>query len=189
MESILRSHLGAEWDVRTLADYDDFAEPEEVGATYVENAKIKAEASARATGEMCIADDAGLEIAALGGAPGVHSKRFEGEWLSFPDKIRIILQRMQSKHGAERAARFRCAIAIASPRGETKVFESTKGGFIAEAASGAGGFGYDSIFFLPELGKTFAELPADEKNRISHRGIVLADAAEWLRHHYLPKQS
>ena len=177
MITILRALLGDKWETQTLTDYPDFDEPEESGETYAQNAVIKAEAGARATGQLCIADDAGLEIDALDGLPGVHSKRFEGELLPFPEKMRIILDRMSGK---PRSARFRCAVAIASPSVKTELFESKKEGVIAESPVGTGGFGYDSLFYLPELGKTFAELQPEEKNRISHRGIVLAKAAHWL---------
>lgn len=178
MITILRGLLGDRWEIKTLADFPDFEEPEESGETYAQNAVIKAEAAVKATGQLCIADDAGLEIDALGGLPGVHSKRFEGETLPFPEKIRIILDRV---NGKPRSARFRCAVAIASPNSKSELFESTKEGVISESPVGTGGFGYDAIFYLPELGKTFAELQPEQKNRISHRGIVLRKAVAWLR--------
>ncbi|MGI8923107.1 MAG: non-canonical purine NTP pyrophosphatase [Fimbriimonadales bacterium] len=180
MVRILADLLGEFWEVRTLADYPEFPEPEETGDSYAENAKIKAEAAAGATKELCIADDAGLEIDALGGTPGLHSKRFGGEDLPFPDKIRIILERLDGK---ARDARFRCAVAISEPGGPTMVFESVKGGSIAQKPAGERGFGYDSIFFLPEQDCTFAQMKPDQKNAISHRGIALTEAAHWLRNH------
>ncbi|MBA3725145.1 MAG: RdgB/HAM1 family non-canonical purine NTP pyrophosphatase [Armatimonadetes bacterium] len=180
MVKILSELLGESWEVRSLADYPDYPEPEETGDSYAANAKIKAEAAAGATNERCIADDAGLEIDALGGAPGLHSKRFGGEDLPFPDKIRIILERLDGK---ERDARFRCAVAISEPEGPTMVFESVKEGSIAQKPAGERGFGYDSIFHLPELNCTFAQIEPDHKNAVSHRGIVLAEAAQWLRNH------
>lgn len=164
----------------TLADYPGAPDPEETGATYAENARIKAESAARFTGEWCIADDAGLEIDALGGEPGLYSKRFAGEDTPFPEKMRIILDRMIGMCSEQRAARFRCCVAVAIPNVEATIFEATCEGRIAEEPSGAGGFGYDPIFFLPSLRCTMADLTAEQKHAISHRGKVLAQVADWL---------
>lgn len=157
-------------ELRTLVDYPGAPEPEETGTTYAENAAIKADSAAAFTGEWCLADDAGLEVDALGGAPGLYSKRFGGEALPFPEKIALILSGMSD--GA-RGARFRCCVALAHPGEETRVLEATCEGRIAESPSGNGGFGYDPIFFLPELGRTMADLTAAEKHAVSHRGKVL----------------
>ncbi len=157
-------------ELRTLADYDGAPEPEETGTTYAQNAAIKADAAATLTGEWCLADDAGLEIDALDCAPGLYSKRFGGEDLPFPEKIAMILSRMGDK---PRGARFRCCVALAHPGSETRVLEATCEGRIADGPSGNGGFGYDPIFFLPELGRTMADLTAEEKHAVSHRGKVL----------------
>jgi XTP/dITP diphosphohydrolase len=171
-------------EFQTLADYEGAPDPEESGTTYAENASIKAASAARFTGEWCIADDAGLEIDALGGEPGLYSKRFAGEDTPFPEKMRIILDRMAGMCAEQRAARFRCCVAVAQQvSGETpalQVFEATCEGRIAEEPSGNGGFGYDPIFFLPELGCTMADLTAEQKHAISHRGKVLSAVAEWL---------
>ena len=167
--------LGARFpdlELRTLADYDGAPEPEETGTTYAENATIKAESAAAFTGEWCLADDAGLEIDALDGAPGLYSKRFGGEGLPFPEKIAMILDRMGDR---PRDARFRCCVALARTGVGTRVIESILEGCIADAPSGGGGFGYDPVFFLPELGRTLADLTAEEKHRISHRGKVLRE--------------
>lgn len=177
MATILREHLSRDWDILALGDFPEFAEPEETGATYSENAIIKSEFAANATGEICIADDAGLEVEALNGEPGVHSKRFAGAKTPFEDKISILLDRMKGE--ANRNARFRCSVAVTSPFAGTKVFESTCQGLIAESPVGEGGFGYDSIFLLPHLGRTFAELSESDKNRLSHRGEVLREFAIW----------
>ena len=158
-------------ELLTLADFDGAPEPEETGATYAENAAIKAESAAALTGEWCLADDAGLEIDAMDGAPGLYSKRFGGEDLPFPEKIAMILANLQN--AATRAARFRCCVALAHPGLPTRVLEATCEGRIAEAPSGGGGFGYDPIFYLPERGRTMAKLTAAEKNAVSHRGKVL----------------
>ncbi|MHB8636496.1 MAG: RdgB/HAM1 family non-canonical purine NTP pyrophosphatase [Fimbriimonadaceae bacterium] len=158
----------------TLADFPGSPEPEEVGHTYAENAYIKAEAAAAFTGEWAVADDAGLEIDALHGAPGLYSKRFGGEELSFPEKIAKILLLLAGIPESARSARFRCAVALARPGQPAELFEATCDGRIARAPAGVGGFGYDPIFFLPELGCTMAELTASEKHAVSHRGKVLA---------------
>lgn len=165
----------------TLADFPDAEEPEETGATYAENAAIKAGAASQATGLLAIADDAGLEIDALQGAPGLFSKRYAGENTAFPEKIRLILADLATIPHEERAARFRCAVAIAEPGGTTHHFESTCEGQIAREPAGEGGFGYDPIFYLPHLGRTMAQLSAREKDEVSHRGKVLAQVVQWLR--------
>ncbi|HWP30108.1 MAG TPA: RdgB/HAM1 family non-canonical purine NTP pyrophosphatase [Fimbriimonadales bacterium] len=180
MKDILESLLGGDWEIKTLMDYPQYEEPEEISDSYAENARIKAETAMRETGEMCIADDAGLEIDALGGKPGVHSKRFAGEETPFPEKIRQILEMLRDVPEEKRTARFRCFVAIASPGMETRIFEASKEGKIAFEPRGSYGFGYDPIFYLPEYGKTYAEMLPEEKNRISHRFLVLKKTAEWL---------
>lgn len=169
-------------EIRTLAEYPGAPEPEESGTTYAENATIKAESAARFTHEWSVADDAGLEIDALDGGPGLHSKRFEGEETPFAEKMRRILERLDGVPTETRGARFRCCVAVAAPgvASPTKVFEATCEGRIALAPSGSGGFGYDPIFSLPELGCTMADLTADQKHAISHRGKVLALVGEDL---------
>lgn len=181
MRVILSQLLGTDWQITTLDEFPGFPEPEESGETYAENAKIKAEAARDATGELCIADDAGLEIDALGGAPGVKSKRFAGENTSFEEKIARVLELMKDVQDDRRTARFRCAVALAKPGGKTKMFESVRHGRIRRTPSGSAGFGYDPIFEIPEAGKTFAEMDPDEKNAVSHRGIVLREVAAFLR--------
>lgn len=167
-------------EILTLADFPAAPEPDETGTTYAENAAIKAESAVRATGEICLADDAGLEVDAMGGEPGLHSKRFAGEDTPFSEKMRLILDNLSGLPESERGARFRCCVAVARPGVPTEIFEATCEGRIAEAPSGGGGFGYDPIFFLPELGRTMADLSADEKHAISHRGKVLKRVGDWL---------
>jgi XTP/dITP diphosphohydrolase len=161
-------------EILTLADFEGAPEPEETGTTYQANAAIKAESGAAFTGEWCLADDAGLEIDALDGAPGLYSKRFGGEDLPFPEKIAKILDLLADVPTEGRGARFRCAIALAGPTGETRHWEATCEGRIAAEPSGNGGFGYDPIFWLTELSCTMADLTAEQKHAISHRGKVLA---------------
>lgn len=167
--------------VLTLQDFPVAPEPEETGTTYAENAAIKARAGAEHTGEETIADDAGLEVDALGGEPGVYSKRFGGEDLPFPEKIALLLRRLSGVPERERTARFRCAVAIASPGEEPRLFESVCEGSIAFSPRGENGFGYDPIFVVAAVGKTMAELTDEEKDRVSHRGEVLRSAIRALR--------
>ncbi len=146
--------------------------------TYAENAGIKARSAREFTGEICIADDAGLEVFALDGAPGLYSKRFGGEELPFPEKIKLLLSKLEGVE--DRRARFFCAVVVAYPGGEGR-FEATCEGMIAEQPVGEGGFGYDPVFYLPELGRCMAELTAEEKDAVSHRGKVLLAALPTLR--------
>ena len=178
--SVILQELLPDWTFLSLADFPSAPEPDETGSTYVENATIKAEASAGLTHELCIADDAGLEVDAMDGAPGIKSKRFEGVDSPFDAKIEKILSMLIDQPELPRTARFRCCVAVAAPGQATRVFEAAKEGVIADSPCGANGFGYDPIFLLPELGKTYAELEPDHKNRISHRGLVLRQAAECL---------
>lgn len=170
-----------ELEIRTLADYEGAPEPEETGTTYAENAAIKAESAAAFTGEWSLADDAGLEVYAMNSEPGLHSKRFAGEDTPFPEKMSIILGNLQGVPDLGRGARFRCCIALADPSGTSTVFEATCEGRIAQEPSGGGGFGYDPIFYLPELGCTMADLTAEQKHAISHRGKVLRMLEEYLK--------
>lgn len=168
---------GLEWV--TLADFESAPEPDESGETYAENATIKAESAARFTGLWSVADDAGLEVDALGGQPGLHSKRFAGEDTPFPEKMGRILGALRESPDGARGARFRCCVALAIPGEATRVFEATCEGSIAQAPLGAGGFGYDPIFLLPE-GRTMAQLTPVEKHAVSHRGKVLRALGDYL---------
>ena len=156
--------------LRSLREIELEMEVEETGQTFAENAQIKAQAYARATGLLSLADDSGLEIDALGGAPGVLSARFAGRDAPYEERFRLILSRLQGLPEAQRGARFRCAIALAEPPGYCRVVEGVIDGVIADRPRGSHGFGYDPIFLVPELGKTTAELTSEQKNRISHRG-------------------
>lgn len=165
-------------EIASLADYPDAPEPEETGATFQENAIIKATACARFTGELSLADDSGLEVDALNGAPGVHSSRFAP---TTPERNAKLLDAMEDVPDAERTARFRCVVAIATPDGNVQTCEGTVEGIIARSPKGSHGFGYDPIFYLPDLGKHMAELTASEKNAISHRGKALRQAKTLLQ--------
>ncbi|MBC7265086.1 MAG: XTP/dITP diphosphatase [Chloroflexi bacterium] len=153
---------------------------EESGLSYAQNALRKAMAYARASGMWTLADDSGLEVDALNGAPGVHSARYAGPQASDQDRYRLLLRNLKGVPEERRTARFRCAIALASPTGEAHVREGTCEGRIATEPSGSGGFGYDPVFYLPEVGCTMAELPAETKNRISHRARAAMKIREVL---------
>ena len=155
----------------TLAEWAGLAEPEETGRTFMENACLKALYYARMTGEICLADDSGLEVAALSGAPGVFSARYAGQGAGDQANNRLLLERMAAKE--QRACRFVCALAVA---GRDKIILTAEGivdGELLYAERGDGGFGYDPLFFCPELGKTLAEAGMEEKNAVSHRGRAL----------------
>jgi len=173
------SDLGVE--IVFLGDYPNAPVPEENADTYVGNALIKARACTQFTGEIALADDAGLEIDALNGQPGLYSRRFAGEETPFPVKMGILLEMLKDVPMERRSARFRCAVAITLPNGEEYTFEDTLEGKIAFAPRGQAGFGYDPIFYLPSLGCTVAELPSEFKNRISHRAKVMRQAIPKLR--------
>ena len=154
---------------------------EETGTTFAENAELKALAYARASGMLTLADDSGLEIDALGGAPGIYSARFAGKETSYEERFRLLLEQLKGLTRERRTARFRCAIALAEPSGYHQTVEGTLEGLIADTPRGQYGFGYDPIFFIPELGKTSAELTPEQKNRISHRGRAAQLAAALLK--------
>jgi XTP/dITP diphosphohydrolase len=156
---------------------DDVAEE---GATFAENARAKAVGYARRSGLLTLADDSGLQVDALGGEPGVHSKRYAGEAGGDAERIAFLLDRLRAVAPGKRAARFRCAIAIATPRGEVYECAGACEGEIIFAPRGAHGFGYDPVFYIPERGVTMAELPTEEKNKISHRARAAAQARHIL---------
>jgi len=145
-------------------------EVEEAGRSFEENAVAKATAYAPLSGLITLADDSGLEVEALGGEPGVRSARYAGEGASDGERIDYLLGKLKDVPDGERAARFVCVIAVATPEGEVELCQGECPGIIAREPRGEGGFGYDPVFYLPELGRTMAELNLEEKNRISHRG-------------------
>jgi len=151
----------------------------EDGGTFAANAKLKARAYADATGLPVLADDSGLEVDALGGLPGVHSARYAGEGATDADRRRKLLVAMKDVPDVQRAARFRCVIALYWG-GRFHIVEGSVEGAIGPQERGSGGFGYDSLFEVPGTGKTMAELTAEEKNAISHRGRAARAAREVL---------
>ena len=171
---------GAGVDIVTLADWPDLPAPDETGATFEDNARAKALYYGAATGELTVAEDSGLSIDALDGAPGVESARFGGVDLSYPEKFVLIDDALRAKGDRESAARFVCALALV--RDGRVVFETrgTVEGRISPEPRGAGGFGYDPIFFHPPYGCTLAEA-RDAKAAVSHRGEAFRKLEAFLR--------
>jgi XTP/dITP diphosphohydrolase len=165
----------------SLADFPGAPDIVEDGSTFRENAEKKARGIAAFTGHLAMADDSGLVVDALGGRPGVYSARYGGAAATDEDRSRMILDEMRDVPPHLRGARFVCVIALCAPGGECRYAEGECSGMIADAMKGSRGFGYDPIFFLPDRGKTMAELPLEEKNRISHRARALEKARELLR--------
>lgn len=149
---------------------------EETGESYRENAALKALHVAAATGRLTLADDSGLEVEALGGEPGLHSARFGGPGLDDYARTALLLRRLEAVPAERRRARFVCVVALADDSGAVEYCEGVCDGMIAREARGRGGFGYDPIFLVPALEKTFAELPGRLKNELSHRGRALRKA-------------
>jgi XTP/dITP diphosphohydrolase len=165
--------LLSEWrllEVRSLLDHPDVTLPEETGATYEANAVLKARAVAAATGLPALADDSGLEVDALGGAPGLTSARYGA---NDAERVTRLLAALGGGPPAERTARFRCVVALAWPDGRLVTADGACEGSIARTPSGTGGFGYDPVFLSTELGRTFAEATREEKARVSHRARAL----------------
>ncbi|MCF0228789.1 MAG: XTP/dITP diphosphatase [Parasporobacterium sp.] len=172
---------GTDIEIVSLKEAGIVMDVEETGTTFAENAALKAEAVRDASGTTAIADDSGLVIDYLGGAPGIYSSRFMGEDTSYDIKNNAIIEKLNGVPDEERSARFVCAVAIAFPDGHTETAEGIFEGRIAYEPAGCGGFGYDPIFYLPERGCTSAELTAEEKNAISHRGKAIKKAVEILQ--------
>lgn len=171
---------GLPYEALLPADLGLKMEVAETGETYVDNARLKAVAFAQASGLLTLGDDSGLEVAALGNAPGVYSARYAGEGASDADRRRKLLAELQTVP-APRPARFVCVIVLAAPDGRQWEFVGECPGEIIFEERGANGFGYDPIFYLPEHQCTMAELPAEVKNQISHRARAAQAAIEFLR--------
>jgi XTP/dITP diphosphohydrolase len=161
---------------------------DETGLSFVENAILKARHAAQVSGLAAIADDSGLEVDALGGAPGIHSARYAGEHASDADNLRKLLAALQDMPASQRTARYQCALVfMRSARDPSPLIcQASWEGRIVDQPRGHGGFGYDPIFELPERGVTVAELPAAEKNLLSHRGKALRGLVKQLQASFLP---
>ncbi|MDI3316605.1 MAG: RdgB/HAM1 family non-canonical purine NTP pyrophosphatase [Bacillota bacterium] len=184
----LMASLGVETErieLMTLRDLPGHALPEEDGSTYAENALIKARAAARASGAWALADDSGVAVDALGGRPGVHSARWAGPEATPAENNAKLLREMEGVPPGARGATFHAALALVAPDGREWVATAETRGRILEAPRGENGFGYDPLFLLPELGKTYAELEGEEKNRYSHRGAAMRALVPVLRRQLL----
>jgi XTP/dITP diphosphohydrolase len=163
-------------NIKGLDEFDPIPEVEEDGLTFEENAFKKAFFTAKALGVPALADDSGLVVNALGGAPGVMSARYSGENATDEKNIIKLLSDMNGK--TDRSASFQCAVVIALPTGQSLVFRGECQGVIVPEPAGDDGFGYDPVFFYPPLKRTFAQIPMEEKNRISHRGTAITRLKE-----------
>ncbi|MBS4023218.1 MAG: XTP/dITP diphosphatase [Dethiobacter sp.] len=173
--------VGLELEVVSLADFPSIGEIEESGKSFAENAILKAESVSLHTGEFALADDSGLEVDALGGRPGIFSARFAGIGAKDAANNKKLLAELAAAADSDRTARFRAAIAVAAPCFPTQVAEGECAGLIIHEPRGTGGFGYDPLFFVPELGKTFAEMTPAEKNSVSHRARAMSGARKILK--------
>lgn len=164
--------------ILTRDDFLEFPDPEETGTTLEENATIKAQAIAGFTDLPALADDSGLEVDALDGAPGVYSSRFAGHGCTYRDNNEKLLRELDGVPDDKRTARFRCVIAVAWSDDDITLVEGVAEGKIAADVAGREGFGYDPVFFYPPTGKRFSEMTLEEKNLVSHRGRALQKARD-----------
>jgi XTP/dITP diphosphohydrolase len=176
----LASAANAPVEISLLPDFDLVPSYEEAASTFAENAAGKALYYSRFSPGLVLADDSGLVVRALGGAPGVHSARYAGANASDADRIHKLLHEMSSKKGEDRRARFVCVLVLAETGEARGIFSADADGTLLEAPQGQHGFGYDPIFFFPPLGKTFAEVTHEEKNLHSHRGKAFHKALDFL---------
>jgi XTP/dITP diphosphohydrolase len=165
--------------VEAMAGFASLPAIEETGGTFEANARLKAEHYSRFTGDCVLADDSGLEVEALGGAPGVRSARFAGGHGDDAANNRLLLERLQGVPEDRRRARFVCVLAVARQGVTLATFRGTAAGRILEEPRGAGGFGYDPLFYSPAAGATFAELPPERKGAFSHRGQAVLLLTAW----------
>ena len=179
LREIAQILFGLPLDLLTLAHWPRIAAPEETGRTFEENARDKALYYAAATGQLTVADDSGLEIDALDGAPGVESARWGGADTTYPEKFALVYDALRSKGPVESPARFVCAVALAQDGQILFETHGTVEGQIAREPKGEGGFGYDPIFFYPPFGRTLAEI-GDDKSAVSHRGVAFRALREYL---------
>ena len=177
--------IGLPLELASLADFPGLSQVVEDGSTFAENAVIKASAFAKHTGELTLADDSGLEVDALNGEPGVHSARYGQPGWDDRERFQFLLEKLRGIPLEKRTARFRCAVALYNPKsGRLFQTDGTVEGIILDGPRGVNGFGYDPVFFIPELGKTMAELTAAEKNRFSHRARAVEKMKPTLRQFY-----
>ncbi len=173
MREVREALKGLGLRLRALSDFRDVPEVEEDGETFVENALKKGRYYSKYFGKVTLADDSGLEVDTLNGMPGIHSARYAGEKASTQNNNEKLLREMEGVPLSKRGARFRCVIAVVSPNGKELLAEGSCRGRIGLKERGRRGFGYDPLFIVPNYRKTMAQLPLEEKNRISHRGKAL----------------
>ena len=176
-----RQMLGDEYEILSMKELGIDVDIVEDGATFEENAIIKAKAVMEATGEMVLADDSGFEVDCLNGEPGIYSARYMGEDTPYSVKNAELLRRCEGVPDEKRGARFVCVIACASPDGTVETAKGVIEGRIAHEPRGENGFGYDPIFYLPERGCTTGEMLPEDKNAISHRGLAIRGMVEILK--------
>jgi XTP/dITP diphosphohydrolase len=172
---------GLGYQITTLIDEKITKVVTESGNNYEQNARLKAVTYAKLSRLTTLADDSGLEVDALNGEPGVKSARFAGEAATDADRVSLLLAKLSGVPREQRTACFKCVIAIANPEGQSEICYGECRGMIALEAKGKNGFGYDPIFFIPEIGKTMAELPLETKNQISHRARASQKARQVLQ--------
>lgn len=172
--------IGTDLEIVLLPNFSQIPQFDESAPTFAENAAGKALHYSRSASEIVLADDSGLVVPALGGAPGVRSARYAGPNASDGENVRKLLREMDGKQNGERWARFVCVIAVARQGRMLLVVSDFVEGVIASEPRGASGFGYDPVFLFPDMSRTFAEISADEKNRFSHRGKAFRKTAEFL---------
>lgn len=175
----IRQILGPSFELLDLSSIPALGEVEETGTTFEENAALKALAASAHFGGWVLADDSGLEVDALSGAPGVRSARFSGEGATDVTNRALLLEKLAAVPADQRSARFRCVIALARGGEVLAHFSGAVEGAIIQSEKGEGGFGYDPLFVPEGFGETFAELGAETKNRLSHRGRALAGLKSW----------
>lgn len=172
--------LGAGFAVRGLDALPPAPEVEEAGTTFAENAALKALAASRRCAEWVLADDSGLEVDALGGAPSVRSARFAGEQATDAENVALLLEKLRAARGRERTARFRCVLSLARGGRQEAVFDGTVEGIIAPSPRGSNGFGYDPVFIPEGYCASFGVLEPEVKHRLSHRARALEELKKWF---------
>ena len=181
LDELVNLLQGTRYDLLSLENVNIQDEVEETGDTFEENAILKAEEYGQMAGIVTIADDSGIEVDALDGAPGVLSARYGGEELDDQDRNALLLKNLANLPDSKLTARFRCVVALSRPNQETVTFSGSVEGFITRKPRGTNGFGYDPLFYFPPKRKTLAQVSAEEKHSISHRGKAVRKAVHYLR--------
>ena len=180
LDELVNLLQGTRYDLLSLENVNIQDEVEETGDTFEENAILKAEEYGRMAGIVTLADDSGIEVDALDGAPGVLSARYGGEELDDQDRNALLLKNLANLPDSKLTARFRCVVALSRPNRETVTFCGSVEGFITRKARGINGFGYDPLFYFPPKRKTLAQISAEEKHAVSHRGKAVNKAVHYL---------